>query len=146
MNLKKGGSRIILANETRWCSSRDALRCLLKNLHHMRALVKENVVKIDVNYRELLHDLGFDIKLRDYILILDPICELVNFCRRSDARLADTCRTWLTVRIPTYNNSLEEILGARMEKVLTPIVLAANLLHPAYQGKIFRSTDQLEMA
>ncbi|XP_063994831.1 uncharacterized protein LOC135172608 [Diachasmimorpha longicaudata] len=33
-----GGSRIYLACETRWCSYRDAFRCLLKNFHLMNML------------------------------------------------------------------------------------------------------------
>lgn len=133
----RGGSRIMLPCQTRWCSYRDAFRCCLKNLHLMRILVDERNVTISTHNLQLLQESSFETQLQDYIILFDPVCELINLCQRSDASIADACEEWLKLNIPTDNDSIMKTFQARLKKVLTPIVLAANLLHPLYRGKRF---------
>ncbi|XP_071647150.1 uncharacterized protein [Temnothorax longispinosus] len=133
----RGGSRIMLPCQTRWCSYRDAFRCCLKNLHLMRTLVDEQKVTIATHNLQLLSESSFETQLLDCIILFDPICELINRCQRSDASIADACEEWLKLNIPTDDDFIIKTVQARLKKVLTPIVLAANLMHPQYQGKQF---------
>ncbi|XP_024893627.1 uncharacterized protein LOC112468603 [Temnothorax curvispinosus] len=133
----RGRSRIMLPCQTRWCSYRDAFRCCLKNLHLMRTLVDEQKVTFATHNLQLLSEYSFETQLQDCIILFDPICELINRCQRSDARIADACEEWLKLNIPTDEDFIIKTFQARLKKVLTPIVLAANLMHPQYQDKQF---------
>ena len=134
---KQGGSKIILACDTRWCSYRDAFRCLLKNLRLMPALVIDKKVQLDNTNDSMLNDPSFEMELQDFILIFDPICQLINVCQRSDCSIADGCEEWLKLEIPTVNDEIHQKLNNRLKKVLTPIVLTSNFLHPQYRAKRF---------
>jgi len=137
----RGGSKIMLPCQTRWCSYRDAFRCCLKNLHLMRALVDEQKVTFTQNM-QVLKEISFENQLQNYIILFDPICELINLCQRSDSSIADACENWLKLNIPVDDDSIMITVQARLKKVLTPIVLAANLLHPQYRGKRFQESEK----
>lgn len=132
-----GGSRMVLAGDTRWCSHRDSFRCLLKNLEFMRmvAAVKENKVKQSI--KTLLIDDHFEQKIVNAIVIFDPICTLVNSCQRKDCTLAEATEKWLELTFPVVDPEIEQELSARLQKVINPLMLAANLLHPEYRGQLF---------
>lgn len=87
---QRGGSRI-LACDTRWCSYRDAFRYLLKNLPLMLELVANKKVQLSRKNESLLKNLSFVTQIQDFILIFDPICQLINVCQRSDCSIADGC-------------------------------------------------------
>lgn len=139
---KQGGSKIILACDTRWCSYRDAFRCLLKNLHLMQALVVNKKVQLDSKNENLLNDPVFVTQLQDFILIFDPICQLINVCQRSDCSIAEGCEEWLKLEIPTVNDKMQQKLDNRLKKVSTPIVLTSNFLHPQYRARRFLHDEQ----
>ena len=44
--IKRGGKKIVLACETRWCSYRNAFRCCLNNLSIMRQIIKDQKISI----------------------------------------------------------------------------------------------------
>lgn len=139
---QKGGSRIILPCDTRWCSYRDAFRCLLKNLCSMQALVANKKVQLNSTNESLLKDPLFVMQLQDFILIFDPICQLINVCQRSDCSIAEGCEEWLKLKIPTVNDEMQQKLNNRLKKVLTPIALTSNFLHPQYRAKRFLHDEQ----
>lgn len=135
--IKGGGQKIILACETRWCSYRDAFRCCLYNLSIMRQIIKDQKLAIKPENSELLFSEDFETTLQDYILIFDPVCELINKCQRSDSNIADACEEWFKLTIPTINDNYEKILKERLRKVIKPSILTANFLHPTYKGRRF---------
>jgi len=135
--INNGGQKIILACETRWCSYRDAFRCCLHNLSIMRQIIKDQKITIKTEYSEILFIKEFETTLQDYILIFDPVCELVNKCQRSDSNIADACEEWFKLTIPTVNDKYEKIIKERLKKVMRPSILTANFLHPIYKGKRF---------
>jgi len=138
--VKRGGKKIILPGETRWCSWRDSLRCCLSNISIMRDIVKDKIITIKPNNLNLL-DSQFETQLLDYILICDPICKIINKCQRSETNIADSCEDWFALDIPTDNEAYEKIVEARKNKVLKPIMLVANYLHPVYRGKRFMDLE-----
>lgn len=143
--IKRGGSKIVLACETRWCSHRDSFKCALKNLDIMRTVVQEKQIKFNNESDALLQSLEFETILQDYILIFDPVCELVNKCQRSSSNIADAIEYWLTLNISTDNDNHNKLVKARIQKATKPICFAANFLHPVYQGQRL-SYDQREWA
>ncbi|KYM95571.1 hypothetical protein ALC62_13782 [Cyphomyrmex costatus] len=76
--IERGGQKIILACETRWCSYRDAFRCCLKNLSIMRQIIKDKTITIKTECSKILFSEDFETTLQDYILIFDPVCTLIN--------------------------------------------------------------------
>ncbi|KYN21104.1 hypothetical protein ALC57_06532 [Trachymyrmex cornetzi] len=75
---QRGGSRIILACDARWCSYRDAFRCLLKNLPLMLEIVANKKIQLSSKNESLFKDPSFVTQIQDFILIFDPICQLIN--------------------------------------------------------------------
>ncbi|KMQ89391.1 membrane-bound transcription factor site-2 protease-like protein [Lasius niger] len=112
---QRGESRIMLACDTWWCSYRDAFRCLLKNLHLMQALVDEKKIQLNPKY-ERLRDPSFAIQLQDFILIFDPICQLINVCQESDCSIAKACEEWLKLVISTANDQTAKKIGQSTRK------------------------------
>lgn len=57
----------------------------------MRQIIKDQKVTIRTDCSEILFSKDFETILQDYILIFDPVCELINKCQRSDSNIADAC-------------------------------------------------------
>lgn len=55
----------------------------------MRTDVQEKQIKFNNESDALLQSSEFETILLDYILILDPVCELVNKCQISSSNIAD---------------------------------------------------------
>lgn len=137
----RGGNRMVLVGETRWCSHRDAFRRCLKNLPIMREISNTGQHEIKPEHTVLLTDDSFETELQDYILIFDPVCELINECQKNDCNLARATELWLKLTIPTENDEYKKILTDRLRKVIKPCGLAANFLNPSYRGNRFRNDN-----
>ncbi|XP_018403329.1 PREDICTED: uncharacterized protein LOC108780192 [Cyphomyrmex costatus] len=140
--IERGGQKIILACETRWCSYRDAFRCCLKNLSIMRQIIKDKTITIKTECSKILFSEDFETTLQDYILIFDPVCTLINKCQQSNTNIADACEEWFKLIIPTANDNYEKIIEERLKKALRPSILTANFLHPTYKGKKFMHIEK----
>lgn len=55
--IERGGTRLSLIAETRWCSHRNAYQRFLKNLNHLQEIARENDIKRTV--KKLLFDEDF---------------------------------------------------------------------------------------
>ncbi|XP_074100671.1 uncharacterized protein LOC141528499 [Cotesia typhae] len=157
--IKLGGMKMKLACETRWCSYRDAFRCCFKNLDIMKKIVNDKLNEESLNkvkkqntekdklftLNNLPSDDSLITKLQDYIVLSDPVCSLINKCQQSKCTLPNTAEEWMKLNIPTENEKTQDIVKKRVDKVLTPILLAANLLHPVYQGKQFLHVEKYRL-
>ena len=85
----------------------------------------------------MLLDLEFEAQVQDQVLILDPICELINTCQKLDCSLAKATEKWLRLEVPTINEEYDQLIKARIKKALNVYGLAANYLHPVYKGRQF---------
>lgn len=137
--LSRGGSRMILGCETRWCSYRDSFFCALSNLSLMRDVAK-NHVSLKIEIIQLLEDQEFENKLKQYIAIFDPVCKFINKCQESKCNIADATEMWLKLEMPSDDEMHQYMVQARIKKAIRPIGLAANLLHPVYMGE--KLTDE----
>ena len=137
--IKLGGSRIALPGETRWCSYRDSNRCLLKNLSLMRKIMQESEFNLNISPEVigLVLDEDFEQELIKFTIIFDGTCELINKCQQNDFNIADGLEEWFKLDFPLHDERLESVLENRLKKVVKPIKLAANFLHPVYEVKRF---------
>lgn len=111
----------------------------------MRTVVQEKQIKFNNESDALLQNSEFETILQDYILIFDPVCELVNKCQKSSSNIADAIEYWLTLNMSTDNDNHNKLVQTRIQKATKPICFAANFLHPVYQGQRL-SYDQREWA
>jgi hAT family C-terminal dimerisation region len=120
---------MLTAADTRWCSYRDAAIRVQSNLAHMKKVAAENIVKPSVI--TLLYDEEFHEKLNDFVKISDPVCKIVNTSQQKNCSIADSSQLWLELKLPAkYASELEK----RKKMVLNKYCLAANVLHPKYNG------------
>ncbi|XP_051156204.1 uncharacterized protein LOC127278512 [Leptopilina boulardi] len=142
--VKRGGIKICLPGETRWCSYRDSLRCFLRNLVIMRAIVQEKQFQISKESITLIFDGEFEQELLKFIIIFDVVCTLINKLQSDKSNIADAIEHWLSLKFPICEDKYESLLKARLGKVIRPIGLAANILHPVYRGNIFAQNAEYE--
>ncbi|XP_015115596.1 uncharacterized protein LOC107040163 [Diachasma alloeum] len=143
---KRGGTRIMLACETRWCTYRDTFCCCLRNLDILREIVEEGELTLKAENLELLKDITLEQRLQDYLTLFDPVCELLNKCQRTETRLAEGTELWITLNIATDIDSVDQTLENRLTKLLQPIALTANYVHPEYRGKQFAHIQSFNSA
>lgn len=134
-----------LACETRWNSYRDTFNSALQNLNIMRNIASTTSYLLKEKVVELLQDEQFESKLKQYIEIFNPVCTLINRCQNSTCNIADAVQLWLTLKIPSTDEFHEHLFEERLKKTVRPIGMAANLIHPSYQGEKL-SAQQLKQA
>ena len=137
----KGGNKIVLAGETRWCSNRDGCKNCLKSYRFMMKIIDNDEFPVKDDIKVILRDPTFEFQLIDNILIMDPVCELINVCKANGSNIADATELWLKLDIPALDENHQLLLQGRISKVITPYGLAANLLHPAYRGLRFDNNE-----
>jgi hypothetical protein len=80
--IAKGGHRIKLPCETRWCSYRDAYLSLINNLQYMKVVAAESDTKGKKSKSTtLLYDEDFLKEVKESIEIFYPNCKLINTCQ-----------------------------------------------------------------
>lgn len=140
--LFRGGYRIQLPCETRWCSYRDSFVNLKKNMPMMKQIIFDGQFSISTNVKTLLINDDFLNSVSDYINLFDPICVLINKCQSSKSNIADAAEEWLSLELSQSNNNFAANLENRRSSALTEYALAANFLHPKYNGLRFRKDNK----
>lgn len=123
--VEKGGKRMKLPCDTRWCSYRDAYQCLILNSQIMRQVAADS--KVSAKSVGLLFDEVFMNEVKKYVLILDPICKLINECQSQKCSAADAVDTWLSLQLPAEYSTM---LKNRQNMALNKYSLSAFYLHP----------------
>ncbi|CAH0550875.1 unnamed protein product [Brassicogethes aeneus] len=97
------GHRIKLPCDTRWCSYRDSYVSLIKNLHIMKNLIVNdpNFKKIKQNVKSLIFDDCFAEQVKEYILLFDPICTLINRTQSKNCGAAEAANLWMNLKTGT---------------------------------------------
>lgn len=138
--LAKGGTKIKIPIETRWCSHRDSFDCLKKNLHHMRQVVADpKFTKIKQNTKQLIFDDSFIDQVGENIELLDPICTLINKAQDPKCSIADVADIWLSIQPPSCFEHLKDTFKSRATQALNIYVLCAFYLHPFYKNEKLNS-------
>lgn len=133
--VRRGGKRIKLPCETRWCSFRNALMSLLDNISYMRIIAAENTYrKVEQDVAKLLFDDDFLEAVKQNLKLFDLVCEIINTCQKGDCTLADAVHLWLELDIPTDNQEIKNKLNSRRNQALNKYGLTCYYLHPSYNN------------
>lgn len=94
----------------------------------------------------LLFDDDFIEKTKINVRRMDPICELINNCQKSNVSVADAAEMWMklcmTVKnLNDFTSSMKESVEKRAKMATNVYGLTANYLHPKYRGKMLSSTQ-----
>ena len=134
--IEKGGSRIKLPCDTRWCSYRDSYKSLVQNWSHMKIIAADSQIKkIKQVVVKLLFDDEFIETVKENIILFDPICNLINRCQSSECSVADAVDLWLNIRLPVkFEPKFSKTLKSRIDMALNEYALTAFNLHPHYDN------------
>nr|CAH7746868.1 unnamed protein product [Callosobruchus chinensis] len=142
MVVLKGGRRIKLPAETRWCSYRDSFKSLIEKLAHMKEISAATRKKIKPKVTELIFNDDFIDDVQKHLEIQDPICNLVNICQSADTSLADAVNMWLKLEVPEV---FADKLNSRQEMALNVYALTAYFLHPTYDNSKLKSAHNAKI-
>jgi hypothetical protein len=134
------GTRVILPCETRWCSHKNSYESFLTNLSKMQLLATTKPLKS--NIKKMLFDDELVEKVQKNFNVLTPVGNLINKCQQSKFSIADAAQEWLQLVLP---ENFQPILNNRKKMALNIYSLAANFLHPAYNGKLFSEEEKNEV-
>lgn len=141
--VNRNGSRIVLPCEVRFCTYRDTFKCYLRNLQIMRQIFVDGQHEIKSSILDILCSKDIESLVQDALVLFEPVCVLIDKCQSPKFNIADAVEEWCNLEIPSDNATYNELLGARLTKVLTDIKLTANFLHPKYQGRSFVTHSEL---
>lgn len=106
--IDKGGRRIKLPCETRWCSYRDSYLSLIHNLEEMKIIAVEKLhKKTKQNVIQLLLNDEFIDGIKEHIVLLERICKIINVCKKATTSVADAVNPWLNLQFPLKYQKLK---------------------------------------
>ncbi|KAK9701101.1 hypothetical protein QE152_g30834 [Popillia japonica] len=134
--IQKGGKKVKLPCEVRWCSYRDSFLSSTENLKYMKVIAAdENTKKIKENAISLLFNNNFVEQVKENIQLIDPICKLINLCQSSKFSIADAANLWLHLELPdNFENKFKGAIRKRKNMGLNIYALVAYYLHPDYDN------------
>ena len=132
--IELGGTKLQNYPDTRFCYFRDSCESVLKNIPYLQKIILTKDVNIPNLVSQLIFDENFIQSLKNIIIVLNPICVLINKCQDPKCNVADAVQYWLSIfeKLPT--NKYDEKIRARIKKALWPVGYAANILHHKYNG------------
>lgn len=110
----------------------------------MRTIVGENNYSFSQNVVQLLFSNNeFELQLKDTLDILKQIHEILyRDDHTENYTIADAVEQWLRFHITTDNIEHKLLIEQQVSKILNPVSLVANFLHPSYQGRRFMNTKR----
>lgn len=130
--VERGGTRVLLPWDNRWCTYRDSFQCYVKNNAILRDLILEEKCTVHGNIREAIFNDDFVAKIRIYVGMLEPLCKLIYLSQKKKTTLAEVTEEWMQLVFPP---EFQTHLQHRRNAALTPFALAANFMHPVYRGR-----------
>lgn len=141
--VNKGGRKIRLACDTRWCSYRDAYENILQNLQFFKqVIIEETPKKVKPSVSKLVFDDDFIENIKNEKEMLEPVCKLINFCQNADCSLVDAAFMWLSFEIKDiYKTKMDGHYKRRCEMALNDYALVGYYLHPVYDNSLLTGTS-----
>ena len=137
--ISKSNLGIIPLDKNDWHTYYNGFHSCLKNYEIMRQLLTTNLCTRNKNIINLLFDKNFEYALTESALIMGFV--QVTFNKRGlNYTLADLVKDWSEFFAETNENYCE-ILKKEFECIYNPVALAANYLHPRYQGLKFANNE-----
>lgn len=116
----------------------------MENLNIYQNIATTQAEEVTPDILVLLNENGLKEKVESQMVILDPICEVINLCQRKGASLADGAEAYLKLRIDRRASvSQKQNVKDRKEMALTEIALAAYYLDPFKDKTLLNRPRQL---
>lgn len=138
----QSGTKIKLPIDTRWCTYRDTFKGYIRNLQQIKNIIAEGSHKKSIPATTIrdVYDEGFENKVRQQILLMDPICKLIQNCQSLKFSIADSCEAWEELIVP---DKFSTALFNRKCMAINIYCKVANYLDPRYRGQKL-SFDDIE--
>lgn len=134
--MEVGGQPVRLPKCDSWRSYHESYVNFAQNAPFMKMVVDDATFEPDsdsVSQRELTQDLlsnrYFLESVEEHASVLEPVCQLIETCGRSNASLADAAHAWLEARVDE-NDQFRRAFERRRNAALTKYALTAYFLHP----------------
>ena len=70
-----------------------------------------------------------------------PLVDLIKKFEKNDFFIADAVESWSDLYLETINEQLSSSIALHIDKIMQPVCLAANFLHPSYRGHKLSKTE-----
>ncbi|KAF7995947.1 hypothetical protein HCN44_007914 [Aphidius gifuensis] len=131
--LDYGGSAFDAAKDKVNCQNWYLLPTCLKNLNAMSNMLADRTVRLDTKVVESLIDPQVEEKLQYNTNLLTTIVSIIEKSEKQNTIMADVIEKWLILAA----SSQYDPIHTKINTIMTPAALTANLLHPSYHGKNF---------
>ncbi|KYN11791.1 hypothetical protein ALC57_16046 [Trachymyrmex cornetzi] len=115
--------------------NRDLFSTCMKNLQAMTQMMGNRQYKLKKKIVNILIDESFEEELNRSLDLLKSVCNIAEKCEKLKFTIADIVKDWLI--LASTENVHYNLFQLRIDAILTPIALVANILHPTYQGRRF---------
>ncbi|XP_077264016.1 uncharacterized protein LOC143898423 [Temnothorax americanus] len=151
--INRGGMKFELLNDNESCFFiKDILNACLKNRLIMKQIVATGEFTFQNDIIMTLFDStsssfsssSFEEDLRKIICLYEHFCSLISKCENSTESIADITEEWLKIEsaiVEEYRGCMDEICE-QISSIMSPMLLAANFLHPVYRGHMFENNTE----
>lgn len=131
--IKAGGSALIIRGATRWKGEKEELQCFSKNFNAITQVMEESA---DQDFDEI-HDIMTDTNLlrevQEEILVLTPLCNMVDKAQRRESKLSEAIEDWTHVTF-CDSNELKNRKKQLDKMFYCETSLTSNILDHRFKG------------
>lgn len=141
-----GGHAAFIANETRWCSRRNALLNYRDNRKYY-LIIASSEKNFKPEIKNLLLDDVLNARVNELLMDLDPVSKLLRTFGQAECYLGEATDAWLGCQVKGHTPIIKAVQN-RMEKskVINEISLMAYLLDNKYRGRLLKDNGLYDTA
>lgn len=125
---------------------RDTFKNFIENLHIYKKISCETTFKVDANVVSIIKDKQFIDKVKLQLLMLEPICALINICQKVNVSVSEGAEAWMKIKFPSgCSKQQKNNLVNRKQMALTSLALGAFYLDP-FKDKSLMTQNQRQSA
>lgn len=126
-------------NSISWMFEYNACSFFISNLHRLRQLLGEGKISFNQNITSLIFNDAFKFEVQDHFEDYEFLTRLIKKFEEDDFFIADAVQEWLKIYTNIKKINLPLTIEDHFSDVIHPVALAANSLHPHYQGRRLNS-------
>lgn len=146
--INRGGVKFELLNDDESCFFiKDILNACMKNRPIMKQILatgefmfqKEILMTLFDSTSSSLPSSSFEEDLRKFICLYQHFCSLISKCDNPTVSIADMTEEWLKLESAIVEDVYMDEICEQIHSIVSPVLLAANFLHPVYRGHMFEN-------
>lgn len=149
--INRGGVKFELLNDDESCFFiKDILNACMKNRSIMKQILatgefmfqKEILMTLFDSTSSSLPSSSFEEDLRKFICLYEHFCSLISKCDNPTVSIADMTEEWLKLESAIVEDVCMDEICEQIHSIVSPVLLAANFLHPVYRGRMFENNTE----